>query len=594
MKKSLSYLMSAILITSSVLAVNVVTAEAAVKRSKKQSVSIVKGTKKKKAAVRGRPKKALPASAPLVNRGSPPPSCPSAGRIGIFTGAELASTIRANLNREIEICADLLLREADMQVIDSGFTGLAPNQPGFGFRGRLNGLGHTLSVEQAAEPRLQSGIWLGLSSMENVIIENMTLRVPGAGVGADREALAIIGGTARNSQFRNIVLENVTSSVAGLVNDASDSRFDNIRGSIKVRVTSGPRYAGAMARLCQNCAFTGLNLGIDYEATASFLALPPNRRTLTYAGGLVGYADWGYIHVRQSLIRGAVRYGFMRSMIVAAHDGDASFADPMPAIPPKLVVEDTRLIDIDLTPADDGENYQVGAIAARSNLTELNRVLLRRATLSADGSAGGLVGIAGSVVGREIAIEDTSVEAGERAGGMFGMLFWPSEIEDSYFRGAAAQHDRVSQSPGASLSAAAGIVAGGNRELALHRVYVNAAVTSPNRAFALLDDTVEPAGAGPVVQNTYYNGDLAMSAGLGTPLTTAEMRLASSYVGFSPTTWVLTDGQLPRLRSNPAYTVQDLFDFINDFFAASLRADLNGDGTISIDDLFAFLTVFQS
>lgn len=42
----------------------------------------------------------------------------------------------------------------------------------------------------------------------------------------------------------------------------------------------------------------------------------------------------------------------------------------------------------------------------------------------------------------------------------------------------------------------------------------------------------------------------------------------------------------------PAVTVQDIFDFLEDWFSARPAADFNRDGTVSIQDIFEFLTAW--
>ena len=39
-------------------------------------------------------------------------------------------------------------------------------------------------------------------------------------------------------------------------------------------------------------------------------------------------------------------------------------------------------------------------------------------------------------------------------------------------------------------------------------------------------------------------------------------------------------------------SVQDIFDFLADYFAGSLRADYNNSGTLSVQDIFDFLAIY--
>jgi hypothetical protein len=41
-----------------------------------------------------------------------------------------------------------------------------------------------------------------------------------------------------------------------------------------------------------------------------------------------------------------------------------------------------------------------------------------------------------------------------------------------------------------------------------------------------------------------------------------------------------------------AATVQDIFDFLADYFAGALTAELNGSGTLSVQDIFDFLAAY--
>lgn len=524
----------------------------------------------------------------IVLRG---PSCPSPGNVGISSPADWTTVISNNLGRTIEICNDLEF-ETPPQEITYGFSGLAPFESMIGLHGTIEGNGHTIRISGNPDPDRQAGISLGLGEINGGTVQNLQLVGRGA-IGDSATSGYVIAGYATDATIRNITLSQVVSS-SGLVYEGRRVHFEGVSGDAKLEVGATQRIAGGFARTCEDCSVIGANVSVSLDAMESSQSSPYP----TYAGALIGYAHAGSLSVRNSSISGILRRGFDRGMIVGAMDGATPQSGSDGAAPPSLTIENVRVVNVDMSMPASTRSYTSGGLVGRASLpTLISRTLVKNALIESGEQAGGLIGGAAQVTASEVAVHDVRVRAQGVAGGLIAWNSGRDFISDSYFKGEVTQSG---SNPllGAPLFTAGGILGFATEGDELARVYVSAVVRAEqaDNAGALIGAN-EPAAlpGSRLFQNAYYDVNQAtQSNGNGSALSAQQMLMPASFVGFGQNEWVLRDGRLPLLRNRPAYSVQDLFDFLSLYFAQDVRADVTGDGALSTEDLFRFLEMYHS
>lgn len=199
--------------------------------------------------------------------------------------------------------------------------------------------------------------------------------------------------------------------------------------------------------------------------------------------------------------------------------------------------------------------------------------------VTADTRGGGLIGYV--LQGPRIidsyskaTIEKINASSPLAAGGLVGYFFgsasFPGEIENSYYAGII--------SPSPSMTEAGGIIGFYNNSDAVN------------------------------IDHVYFDRDLSnFENGIGEGKTTQQMTtVQSTYVGWDfMNTWLFQTGQYPELRvladenSCPAdfdgdgtLGVPDIFAFLSAWFAQDPAADFDNNGIIAVPDIFAFLSAW--
>lgn len=521
--------------------------------------------------------------------------CPAPGHLGIFSEADYYDTFTRHLGRDIDLCADLTFQGSAPQIRD-GFRDFEadPTEYALGYSGTFDGRGHTIRTAVNSNAVQQRGVGLDFRDLFGTI-KNLTLENP-VDVSAVPASGYLIAWDAHGAVLRNITLKNVSTS-AGLVLEGSNLIFDQLRGDVHIRIGDPQRYAGGLAYHCGNCEFSNLDLSINLlRAEQRYLSANSNGQVI-YAGGLVGYSGLtgGFIKVRDSVLRGGLQLGYDRGMIVGAMERGSLMAADGSMPPAELVVTNVKILGADLTQPATHRSYTVGAIGGRVSVPMvLSRVLIRDSQIEGTIQAGAIAGGAYQSSLTEVAADNVSIKAGQIAGGLLGYGH-STRIEDSYFRGSVIQDTPFSGGGvGSTLFGAGGLIGLNYGDIDLARAYSKAQVsaTDPSVLGALFGGGDSSSGFAVNVENAYYDSDLVAQSTVGSPLTSAQMVDPASFVGFDPTVWRLQLSRLPTLQHVPVFFLQDLFDFLQFYFARDLRADVNGDGIVSISDVLRFIELY--
>lgn len=543
-----------------------------------------------RSAIRVKPKRAA-----LVLRG---PACPGPGKIALNSEADFA-LVPLCLSCDYDVCASRL-NTALIPPIADGHVNFAqdPTATTPFFTGSIDFRNASVYVERAQAPAPQLGVGLNFYDLRGTI-KNLTLENP-VGVTAPSLTGKVIAERADGALLENITLKNVNTGV-GLVYQANNTRFNDIKGDVNIRARSTFR-ASAMAWECNNCEFSNLDLALSLRAPDQ--AGDPRPTIPSLAGGLVAFSGGGYIRVRDSKLTGTLQLGSNRGLVIGAkYAGHATDLTGQPT-PDEVTIQNVRVTEADLSqPAGHHSFGSVGTLIGFTNApVTIDRVLARNILVESGSVAGGLIG--GQGAGARItqtAVHGATIRSGNVAGGLIG---WPTDvlIDNCYVRGNVAVDPSFGGDPFDTRHFAGGILgfntgytpidgpAHGN---SIRNSYAYGSVDTPSDG--------SPGGivGGTNLQNlsvedVYFNGDLAPVNGAGTPLSSGAMLHPASFVGFSPTVWSLVEGHLPALVAQPAYPLQSLFDFLVSYFARDGRADLNFDNEVSVTDLFLFLELYFS
>ncbi len=228
-------------------------------------------------------------------------------------------------------------------------------------------------------------------------------------------------------------------------------------------------------------------------------------------------------------------------------------------------------------------------------------------TQLACGSAGGVVGVTTGPSTIYRSGMTGSVRAHLFAGGLAGNIAHAgSVIENSYVQSDVRQL-HASQLEDQEIGGAAGIA--GNAAGTMRFVY--SSVTGLSAMFDRASAFVYSAESGVAVYDSFYDAELLPSAltglSLGVGLLTNELQSEPSsplfpYATWSTSIWGFQDGSYPFLHdSMPCYVdfdgngtigVEDIFAFLSYWFAVNPLADANSNGQVQVDDIFTFLSLW--